>query len=458
MSEIYETLLTSDKSSNLWTAALWDYNSGTCLHYYRKGSLLNSNGFTFIGNDYFLAAESTKPIINVWSVNSQETLKNTKIVCSGIVSSLTASPDGNYCAGAINEQLHIWQTKSGQLLRVASKHFQPITRICFTSDGSFIVTSGEDGLLIVWALNRLLTHEQSDPLHVISDHSLPIKDIYVGRSPNGNTRVMSVSADCTLKIHELASGQLLLTVVFDKMPTALVSDVTEKLVFVGMNDGNIKEVNLFNPPRNNLRHMEDDKNLIFKGHTSTVTTLSISIDGLVLASGSQDNQVILWHIPSKQKQRVIRHNGPVTNVKFLTGLSNVFRSDFKPSFIFKIFFRSLTNDSNQSIDIMHREDISLPFYEEKFNEDSRNNKNIDSLNNLDNRNDDINKLKSINHQLYEFCLNMIVNQAKDKDEDVMDFELNSEQVDELCKDWNNSSMNGSAKKRKRKRTKINDSN
>jgi WD40 repeat protein len=33
-----------------------------------------------------------------------------------------------------------------------------------------------------------------------------------------------------------------------------------------------------------------------EGHTKTVKTVAFSLDGNLLASGSQDNNIILWHI------------------------------------------------------------------------------------------------------------------------------------------------------------------
>ena len=40
----------------------------------------------------------------------------TKMVCTGVVSSLCVSPSGHYCAGAIQDKIHIWQV--GVILHV----------------------------------------------------------------------------------------------------------------------------------------------------------------------------------------------------------------------------------------------------------------------------------------------------------------------------------------------------
>ena len=42
---------------------------------------------------------------------------------------------------------------------------------------------------------------------------------------------------------------------------------------------------------------------------SAVTCLSVSIDGLALISGSNDNTIKIWHIISKQCMRTVTNKG-----------------------------------------------------------------------------------------------------------------------------------------------------
>ena len=43
------------------------------------------------------------------------------------------------------ENVTIWLLSTGQLLRVLSRHYQPVTVIRFSTDGASFVTAGADG-------------------------------------------------------------------------------------------------------------------------------------------------------------------------------------------------------------------------------------------------------------------------------------------------------------------------
>ena len=83
-----------------------------------------------------------------------------RLFTPGPVSSLATSPSGSYLAAAVQESITIWQlgtgvgwdsewTKSslssGALLAVLSRHYQPVTVLSFTKDGSHLISGGEDG-------------------------------------------------------------------------------------------------------------------------------------------------------------------------------------------------------------------------------------------------------------------------------------------------------------------------
>lgn len=410
MGDLFEILLTTDLSSNQNSAALWDYNSGTCLHTYRKGGVINPNAVSFIRNEYLLGGDKDKPLIHVWPINGQEVVKNIRVVCSGKVSTLTVSQDGNWCAGGIGEQLHVWNVPSGQLIAIVAKHFQPIRKVLFTSDGSYVVSSGEDGLVIVWSVNRLVAQtDQNEPVHVLTNHTLPIVDFILSKTPSGTARIFSISLDCTMKIHELASGRLLLSVVFDKQPTRIAIDATEKLIFVGNNEGAIDEINLVNPPRNVIHHHKSESHQ-FKGHEKSITSLAVATDGMTLASGSDDGTIILWHILSKQKLRTIQANGTVSNVSFVCAYKNIFGNDLKTTFAFSGLQRnvSMLSDCNPCIEVYQAASKPLPFREVTYEAlpDDDNSKDLQA---------ELEKLKFANKKLYEFSLECVFGQAKHGD-------------------------------------------
>ncbi|KAF7642186.1 hypothetical protein LDENG_00262940 [Lucifuga dentata] len=50
-------------------------------------------------------------------------------------------------------------------------------------------------------------------------------------------------------------------------------------------------------------------NQVLKGHRNLVSSLSVSMDGTLLLSGSHDETVRLWDIQSKQSIRCLAHKG-----------------------------------------------------------------------------------------------------------------------------------------------------
>lgn len=66
---------------------------------------------------------------------------------------------------------------------------------------------------------------------------------------------------------------------------------------------------------------------IFRGHTSVVTSLAVSIDGHALLSGSQDHSLKVWHIESRQCMKTINVHGALTNLIVFPALSSLFLFD-----------------------------------------------------------------------------------------------------------------------------------
>lgn len=263
MDELFEVLVTTDKNTNI-SARVWNYKTGNCLHNFKSGGRIVPFGFGFIGNDYFIGAEFEKPLIKVWPVNSQEPLKNIKFVCPGNVNVLAVSPDGNYLVAGIEEQLYVWQLATGQLLAVLQQHFQKITKVLFTGCSSFLISSGNDGLVVVWSMSSIFSKEdmtgsKPKPLHVFSEHSIVVTDICVNGT-GSSARLLSVSGDRTLKIHRLLSGELLLTVVLEACLTRLASHPSGASAFIGMINGNIREISFRNPPRLRMHHVDTSGN------------------------------------------------------------------------------------------------------------------------------------------------------------------------------------------------------
>lgn len=420
MSHAVEVAVTCEGSGLLWNACVWDPRVGTSLMTYRGGGVAAPHSLCIVGKDYLMISDHTKPVLHAWQLNSQQPVlaKGVRLVCPGRVSSLAVSPDGCYCVTAVAEKLHVWHIASGRHLAVAVRHFQAVSCVRFTDDGSHFVSGGEDGLVLVWPLAYLISNDggeviagQNEPRHVFSDHSLPVRDLYVGHG-GMRAHIVSVSMDRTCKVYDLASGTLLLSLVYDCILTAVTMGATEMEVFVGGSDSNIYQFGLHSPPRMREYHpTKEDKAKKFVGHSKAVTCLSASIDGVSLLSGSLDTEVMLWHIPSRQCIRVLHHKGPVTNAFFTVAPKCIFTEDMKPTLVLCSFQKSLDpNEETVAVNIRvtqdnwHTIDEDDVYYNNKSDQIC-----VTSSTAEDNRLlEQITSLKKVNSDLYGYALEKIV--------------------------------------------------
>ncbi|XP_069127865.1 WD repeat-containing protein 18-like [Argopecten irradians] len=347
MTTCSEVLLTSEASGQMWNVCVWDFQSSTSLLTYKGGTSV-PHGLTILNNDFIISALNTKPILNIWPLHKRDN-QNMKMVCPGRVTALDVTPNGEYCIAAVSEKIHIWQVCTGHLLAVLGRHYQCITCLRCCDDGSYFVSGGDDNMVIAWSLGRVLseTGEHSNrraPVHVWSQHSLPITDIHIGYG-GSRARVVSSSLDQSCRLWDLASGEMLCCIVFDISITSTVMNLTESLLFAGGSNGQIYSYNLFERPIRTERHIqsdtEDPNTSIYHGHSKQVTCLSLSLDGSQLVSGSHDFDVRVWDVYSGQCVKTIPHKGAITNVRLIPTPPGVISETKRPVLPMQPFERHL---------------------------------------------------------------------------------------------------------------------
>ncbi|CAH1634857.1 unnamed protein product [Spodoptera littoralis] len=419
MATLLEVLVTSDSNNTLWTNAVWDPHTGTSLMTYKGGGTAETKTVTFIGNDYLAAVEKTKPVLHIWPLNSYQTVQGMRFILPGKATAFAVSRDGAFLVAGIEEKIYLWQTASGNLLTIISKHYQKVALLKFTPDGRYFVSASDDGIVMVWSLATVAAHPevdlvsqtsagQHDPVYIFSNHSLPVSDMCISKT-GMHGRLCTVSSDRSCKIYDLSSGELLLNLVFDVPLSSITMDVLELNIFVGTMEGKIYQFSLTNPPRNRDVLVNTDVTCpTFSLHSKAVTCLSVSLDGETLMSGGNDEQVVLWHIPSKQPVRIMRHKGPITNAFFTTNYPAIYKQEFSPNIILHSLERTLEKDADEitEMEVLMKTKISFwPEPQEKI-EDHETSKELE--NEFKYKEEDLlaqlNKLKIINSNLYSMAV------------------------------------------------------
>jgi len=303
---------------------------------------------------------------------------------------------------------------------VLTRHYQTVRCVRFTDDGSHFVTGGDDNFVAVWALSSILlergevTPQGLEPRWLWSSHSLPVSDIHVTKG-GVLGQVVTVSLDQTCRVWDIASGQLLSTIIFDCSLTSVLMDSSERKLFVGTAIGDICLVNLYETPVQVERHFNKDEEniLVLRGHSKQVTCLGISLDGTTLASGSHDSSVKLWDVQSCQCTRTIPHKGVITNLLMVPKPKGFLNPDARPSQPLQQLQRHLHEEDNEGKRVLHA--VRLQTRKRAQNSD----RHIDLIdeevvkkvksNDKKSNDKETAHLLHVNKELYSFALDKILN-------------------------------------------------
>jgi pre-rRNA-processing protein IPI3 len=422
-----EVLVTSEASGQMWNTCVWDPTTGSALKTY-KGSVTKPKTSVILGNTFLVSSQPTKPLLNVWQLNRHEQ-KPLKYTTPGVLQSIAASPCGHFLTGTVEERVYVWQTSSGKLLRIITNgHYQKINAVKFTTDGSSFITVGEDGNVALWDLDDVINRgmEMCKPRCVWSNHSLGVTDFHVG---NGgiNGRVYTASKDQTAKIYCITSGHFLLDVEFPAPLLSIAVDVAEEGAFVGTTTGLIHSFSLKNPPRDLKMSVDSTPGNTFKGHSAGVTCLSISLDSLTLASGSDDHDVRIWHVKSRQCTRVITHKGAITHLQYMVPKQGMLNpDDFKANVVLSLLEKTATDKklidsdvysvdiiSNGELEDMDHDVAGEPGARELLSNNFAPRSEVlhssNGVDDLSSSSDEVQRLKAINLKLYQEAVKSILN-------------------------------------------------
>lgn len=322
-----------------------------------------------IGDQYIICGYENTPIVNVWCLDRKDHLA-LKMILPGQVQVLAVTPDGNYCLVGISNRLYIWQVATGFLLNVLERHYQNVTHIAISSDMSFFVTGGQDGLILIWKFSQVLSPCESfsvvdghstanDPWRKIVHSTNAISGLHLGHGNAGRAMVAVVSEDNICRLYRLHSGACLETILFgvNDILSAVTFDLAEIYLYVGSKDGEIYKTKLMviatteasvggldkkpnglsdfiqldasgrEQDEGDKERKQDQSIPKFIGHEDEITSLAVTIDGHGLVSGSVDGTIKLWHVESHQCMRTITHKGPVDNVLVRMSPSGLFTSN-----------------------------------------------------------------------------------------------------------------------------------
>eukprot|EP01080_Neovahlkampfia_damariscottae_P003112 gene3112-5282_t len=321
-------------TSSNGTSLIWDIKTGDIIGtYYKNKTNQNSTCFS---NYHIFSSQNDKPAVHVYSLKKEQPVFQCSL--SEKLTCIQNSSDGNYLfAGSESGLIYVWKICTGQLIKIFSAHLKSVTALCLTPDSSILISGGSDTLIHVWSVADILdvktkNERKISTLKTFSNHSLGITSLSC--SLGSHTKIISSSHDRTVKIFHLSSGIELCSIGFPSAIEKAILNYSEHILYAGASNGKIYETDLypmtpqFIDSSGGTRNfsIDYDKNQIFKGHSDSITDITINEDNSQLLSSAKDGACIIWDTTSKQVLKSLKNttNQYMTNLQVMRISKEVF--------------------------------------------------------------------------------------------------------------------------------------
>ncbi|MBE9127365.1 MULTISPECIES: serine/threonine-protein kinase [unclassified Coleofasciculus] len=196
-----------------------------------------------------------------------------------------------------HEKLQVITSKTISLSKQITGHTSFINYLKISPDGQTLFSASADKTIKIWNLGT------GQEILTLNGHTSSVN--YLEISPDGQT-LFSAGADKTIKVWNLGTGQEILTLNgHTSSVNYLEISADGQTLFSAGADKNIKVWNL----------STDQEIRTLSGHNSFVNSLALSPDGQTLFSASADKSIKLWNLSTGQEIRTL--NGHTSSVNYL---------------------------------------------------------------------------------------------------------------------------------------------
>jgi WD40 repeat protein len=262
------------------------------------------NSIDFSPDGKLLATGARDETVRLWNVTTKETVK---VLAShvGRVDGVAFSPDGTMIAACgMDSYIWLWNVARGAEEGEFIGHESTVYTAVFSPDGQTLASGSYDNNIILWNVTS------RDKMLPLAGHNAAVHS--VAFSPDGKLLV-SGSWDTTVRLWNVTEGKEL-----SVSPLTHHTNAVKQVIF--SLDGTVV-ISGSIPPDSEIRlwNLTSGTEILptLRGHSFDVSSLALSPDGSLLASGSWDSTIKIWNITSGQLLRTLTgHVGRVFSVAF----------------------------------------------------------------------------------------------------------------------------------------------
>ena len=321
---------------------VWDAASGKLLGTL-QGTLFQVFSVAFSPDGKTLASGGGDDFIRLWDYRS---LKPVGILRGHIyaIHSIAFSPDGRFlAAGCYDDTISLWDAKNFKRLQVLTDHRDQVWRVAFSPDSKLMAAGCEEGGVFLWDVSG----KKAVPAGAIPPGKWG--QVLAVEFVGNRTVAITGSSPGELFVCRVPGGKQLFHKRFDFFIESMAADPARGLMLLGGRDGSIITGKIINrrpaPPgqaitrqpipagavpersvkmlaetisRGNMYRRSYQKAL--EGHRRTLNDGSLSPDGKLALTASDDGTSRLWQVEGCNLLKVLKgHSGPVTGAVFAGG-------------------------------------------------------------------------------------------------------------------------------------------
>jgi WD40 repeat protein len=282
-----DNLVSAELSGDLWSKPTWDLQQTISAH----SDWVRCMSFTPMGDK--LVSGSFDKTIKLWQLNTGTAIYTLGDRLKGVFA-LAVSPDGKLLAsGSRDETIELWNLETGTLLRNLSQHQASVRSLAIAPDSKTLISGSFDQTIILWGL----------PEGIVSKTMIDQEPIAAIALSTDGSFLASTGDDGIVKLWSLATGSKLVESSGNQHCIgSLVISPDSKMIAAGTTDGYLV---LWQIVGSDHKSDHDQPQLqlqptltltqTIKAHAGQINACVFSPDSQYIITGSVDGKAKVWY-------------------------------------------------------------------------------------------------------------------------------------------------------------------